>query len=628
MSVIFGILKQEGNSVSAQELADLGIGTERYAPDGLSIRENGRIGMGFQPYHTHRRSNLEAQPAVDTRGNMLTFDGRLDNYKKLSTLLDMPDDKVADSQIVLAAFEKWGEGCFAKFVGDWSIALWSAQDRSLYLSCDHAGVRTLYFDNSNGTLRWSTYPDTFIQKGTERALEETFIACYLLCEPTRDLTPYRGIQAVTPAHYFIIRNDNTVVKKPHWQWIVEDKIHYRTDEEYSEHFLSSFRQAVERRTGPGTPILAQLSGGMDSTAIVCMSDHIRREQGAATHELLDTVSYYDDSEPNWNEKPYFTLVEEKRGKRGVHISTSALDRSFLPPPHGYPFPGADSRSPLAENEFEKRIGDGKYRVIISGLGGDELLGGPPNPLPELADYLVSGQMRRFFRQSFQWCLPKRIPLIYMVPQVIRFAFGLYPRLPVPVKRVPPWISDKLRDQYLTLKASQDRSLTLNLLPTAIDNGLTWWNMLETLTHRFHASTIRREFRYPYLDRDLVDFLLRVPVDQLLKPGRRRFMMRGSLRHILPSEVLERRRKAYVSRGPLRLIPDNRAAITNLMDNSLLAQAGCIQREKFRSVLDRMDVQSTSEWQASMMRTINLELWLRSATTEFSLDKDYASGRMR
>ena len=80
----------------------------------------------------------------------------------------------------------------------------------------------------------------------------------------------------------------------------------------------SSREAVRRRLRSDSPILAELSGGMDSSSIVCMADTIIARGNAETPRL-DTLSYYDDSEPNWNERPYFTKVEEKRGRTGCHI---------------------------------------------------------------------------------------------------------------------------------------------------------------------------------------------------------------------------------------------------------------------------------------------------------------------
>jgi asparagine synthase (glutamine-hydrolysing) len=80
MSIIFGVVKAAGQVVEKRDLLNLAQSTQRYAPDGTFVHAQGHIGMGFQPYHTHQRSNLEVLPLVDERGNVVSFDGRLDNY--------------------------------------------------------------------------------------------------------------------------------------------------------------------------------------------------------------------------------------------------------------------------------------------------------------------------------------------------------------------------------------------------------------------------------------------------------------------------------------------------------------------------------------------------------------------
>jgi asparagine synthase (glutamine-hydrolysing) len=614
LSVIFGMRLHNSEMLSEPQLRALAPATERYAPDGTAFVTAGSVGMGFQGFYTNRRSRMETGAVRDSCGNLITFDGRLDNYSELCGLLEHAPTETADSSIVLAAFQKWGEDCFSRFIGDWALALWSVRDRSLYLARDHAGTRTLYFEISEGTVVWSTYLETLLVHQQHQQLDEAFIACYLVCEPLRDLTPYKGVQAVTPAHYVVVNEEGSVVKEPHWRWMAKGRILYKNDEEYEEHFRKLFRQAVERRTDSDSPVLAQLSGGMDSTSIVCMSDLIRRERGASPAELIDTVSYYDDSEPNWDEKPYFTLVEAQRGKRGIHIQTPEPARSLGVSPAPYPMPGADNRTALAEEEFEQLIGRGTYRVIVSGLGGDELLGGPPNPLPELADCLVRLQLQRLLRQSFRWCTAKREPLLQMLSQTAGFLAATYPRIPRAEKMTPEWASETLRARYRALKGSEHRPITLGLRPTAIDNGIVWWNMLETLPHRFHSYSVRYEYRYPYLDRDLVDFLLHIPAEQLLRPGRRRYLMRNALRQVVPTEILERKRKASVFRGPLQLIPQNRDALRSVFAEPLSEASRYIDGGLFRVALEQADAGTISEWFAPMMRAIYLELWLRAQGT--------------
>jgi asparagine synthase (glutamine-hydrolysing) len=615
MSVIFGIRRPQGEIVNEEELLHLAANTERYAPDGTYIRAQGRIGMGFQPYHTTVRSRMEAQPVVDRRGNMLVFDGRLDNHEKLRRELGFipANDNDADSELLLAAFLRWGKVCFSRFLGDWAIAFWSAKDQTLYLARDHAGTRTLYFQSNGANLLWSTYLEQFAAMGSAGAISEQYAACYLGSLSTGDLTPYPGVLAVPPAHYLVIHQDKVRIE-PHWQWMAHDKIRYNTDEEYERHFFSLFQKAVERRSGPGAPILAELSGGMDSTTIVCMSDYIRRSENPGA-ELLDTLSYYDDAEPNANERPYFSITEARRGKLGIHIEASYVDRGLEPvdPARGvYLLPGADSTTVGRETDFLRQIGDKNYRVILSGLGGDELLGGVPTPSPELAGHLVAGKLKLLLSQAAAWCISNRTTIWEELFGSAKFAADLYRRPHADRKALPPWLTPRLRKLYFELGRRDIASgRCLGLPPSAIANGRCWWVILETLPHRVPEFLFRPEYRYPYLDRDLVDFLFRVPREQLVRPGRKRSLMRRAVKDIVPTEILENRRKLFYIKGPLTWLQVNKEQIEAMFADSCTAEYGFIEPKALCTALETTTRGVDPTWCRALMNTISFELWLNS-----------------
>jgi asparagine synthase (glutamine-hydrolysing) len=600
MSILCGICHTEEHPVEESQLQRLTSATDRYAPDGTFLKVSGRIGMGFQPYHTHLRSNLESQPLINARGDMLTFDGRLDNAPELCSLLDLTYEDSSDSIIALESFSRWGEKCFSHFVGDWALALWASKDRLLYLARDHAGTRTLYYQITKNDIVWATHMEPFLVDKHNADLDESFAAAFLSSQTIGDHTPYRNIRAVSPAHYLVFR-DSDVVRKPYWEWVVRDKIRYGSDAEYDEHFFHLFGQAVERRTVPGAPIMAELSGGVDSSSIVCMSDYIRKARGAASADLIDTVSYYDDSEPNWNEKPYFTAVELARGKKGLHIERSCQSATFEPPDPRYLWPGPEERTLFLEKQFEDQTALQSYRVILTGIGGDELLGGPPNPLPELADCLVSLRIRALLTQSFNWGLAKRVHMIRLLRETSGFALRAYSGRRHLSMSLPVWLSASLRHEAGAFDHHECTGRKLGCLPSSIDAGLTWWLMLDTLHRPAQTLLARREYRYPFLDRELVDFLLRVPPQLMNKPGRRRVLMRRALRHILPIEVLERKRKAHVNSKPKLL---------SLLSPSRLEECGFVVADRLRCAMADFDASSSGGAGVYLMRAIQLELWMR------------------
>jgi asparagine synthase (glutamine-hydrolysing) len=615
MSIIFGIRKPEGDLVEVHQLLRLALATERWAPDNTFVQVKGRVGMGFQPYHTHRRSSLEAQPVVDDLGNMVTLDGRIDNHKELCELLEVHEPNASDSTIVLAAFKRWGEKCFSNVVGDWAITIWSEVERTLYLARDHAGTRTLYFHFESEVCLWSTHLESFCFDGKAKTLDDEYVACYLSNCPVRDLTPYRGVRAVPPAHVVLVR-DGRIYRTAHWAWMAKQTIQYRSDSEYEEHFIDLFRQSIARRTGMGdAPILAQLSGGMDSTAIVCMSDHIRRST-APDSELLDTLSFYDDSDPNWDERPYFSLVERQRAKTGIHLNLSFLQRTFQPHDTSggsYPLPGADGYTLHLEQLLYEEAWRHGYRSILSGIGGDEVLGGVPDALPELADCLVSGNIVRLLQRSLEWCLIDRSPIVHSLLFTVKYAFSLYTR---PLSRrkqsVPQWVSARLaRLCAENVRNDLVGTRRFGIAPHCIDNGLAWWSIMESLPHLVPTLLARPEYRYPYLDRDLVSYLFSIPREQLLRPGRRRSLMRRALAGIVPPEILERRRKAFQLRGPLSAIRQSRKKIDLLLSTSTIARAGFVDPKQLSATLELIASGNATQWWQALMRAIAFELWLEA-----------------
>jgi asparagine synthase (glutamine-hydrolysing) len=610
MSIIFGVRERSGEAARADTLSEMGEATKRYAPDGLCVRTQGCVGMAFQAFHTHERSQSEDQPVTDYHCNMLVVDGRLDNHQELQQVLELPRD-ASDSAIIQSAFARWGRGSFAKLVGDWSLALWSNLNRTLYLARDHAGTRTLYYKHEGERILWSTALETFFVSGVSYQLDPEYVERYLGCQPISTLTPYAGIRAVKPAHYLAIQGAN-ISESSHWNWIATDRIDYKTDLEYEEQFLTLFRRAVQRRTTSGAQILAQLSGGMDSSAIVCTSDMLRREQGHTSPQLVDTLSYFDDSEPNWNEKPFFELVESFRGKRGVHVDVSAQILNLEPPAPDFLLPGADGATAHNENALEAILGIGRYRVILSGIGGDELLGGVPNPAPELAEYLVAGQARLLIQQAFRWSIAKRIHIYRLLLDAAQFALmSICPSRRSSGQPVP-WLAAESDRQHRSKHDSwRLRPNEKTVSPAAIDCARSWWSILETQPHLFPRANVRYEFRYPILDRDLVDFLIRIPPSQLVRPGRRRSLMRRSLRSIVPDPILERRRKAYVLRTPLSQITSSADELIERLRSPYLADLPFLKIDTLVESVRSIQGGHVVLWRP-LMRAIYLELWLQAS----------------
>ena len=542
-------------------------------------------------------------------GDLCSFAGRLDNAGEIATMLDQREH-ANDSVVLGHAFEKWREGCFARLVGEWVAAIWSPVRSSLFLARDHAGTICLYVRRISNQLRWSSEMEELLDCGPPSRLSEPYLARYLAGAPRGGCTPYADVESVLPGHYTTVASG---MVKAHQYWY-PSRIGLLTgakDSECEARFRELFGQAVQRRlTAPETTV-AQLSGGLDSSAIVCMADRLQTAQPA-----LRTLSFYDDTEPDWNERPHFEFIEERRGKKGTHVELSFASFEAAPPDLAegrWLVPGFDRGRAAAFRRIGNALASLGAEAILSGNGGDELLGGVPAPEIELADELASMHLRSFFAKTLRWSLHHRATVWQMAGRALRSLMGSIGQRISPDASSPPWLSQRTRMALEEpARLSSDHASFAFTRPSALSNGLSWWALVESLPHLEHNPHVRQQYRYPYLDKDLVEFLFSLPREQLLRPGQRRSLMRRALKGIVPGEVLGQTRKQVVSRGPLRLLERSRDPIVALINNSLLHRRGWIDANRFCQALARTTATRDPAWSLPLLRTVQAELWLASS----------------
>lgn len=409
MSVQFGLWNFDHASIAPKDVADIRSTLAGYASEGTFEYCESEIQLLYLPFHVTPESELEKQPFLSSSGQVWLWDGRLDNRQELIGLLGAGlKGDLTDVAIAAAALEAWGTTALAKLIGDWALSIWNPKERTVLLAKDFLGAKSLYYTIGENALAWSTLIDPLLlPKNRPFCLQEEYLAGWFSHFPDTHLTPFVGIHSVPPASYVLFRAQNANGRQ-YWNFDPNKRIAYRNDHEYEEHFRTVFGESVRRRLRCKTPILADLSGGMDSSSIVCMADVLMAD-GFSETPRLDTISYFDDSEPNWNEAPFFEKVEQQRGRPGHHVALNfqlywhpVFDpRVFA----GTPASGIN----LNENaDYESHMRSGRYRVLLQGLGGDETMGGVPTPVPELADLLATGRMPTFVHQLISWAKARRI----------------------------------------------------------------------------------------------------------------------------------------------------------------------------------------------------------------------------
>ena len=605
MSVLFGIWNFDHAGIAAEYLAGIRATLSSYSSDGKSEYSGSDIHLIHLPFHVTRESEDESQPFVTPSGQMLLWDGRLDNRQELigSLRKELRGD-LTDAAIAAAVLESWGTDGLRKLVGDWALSLWNPKEQSVVLAKDFLGARQLYYTVDRNSFVWSTLIDPLLLPNKPFQLQEEYLAGWLSQFPAAHLTPFAGIHAVPPSSIVFFRRAKVTVRR-YWDFDPGKRIRYRDDREYEEHFRNVFGESVRRRLRSSTPVLAELSGGMDSSSIVCVADAVMAD-GFVETPRLDTVSYFDDSETNWNELPFFAKVEQQRGRAGRHVALdfrsqwrSSFDhRSFAATP------GSGVR--LNDNsEYQRSLRSGEYRVLLQGVGGDEVLGGVPAATPELADLLRAGNVRLFLRQLRAWALACKIPAFHLFADTIH---QFFPPHRVFIGTIPWLRSDFARRNADVLRGYDRRFTVFGPQPSFQANLAALDSLRRQLASRGLSPGEKVERRYVYIDRDLLEFLYAIPREQLLRPGQRRSLMRRALVGIVPDEILKRKRKAFIARAPVVTIQQEWTYLQTLTENMICARAGIVDAAAFQQSLrkasDGEDIPIVPA-----LRTVLLEAWL-------------------
>ncbi len=640
MSAQFGRWNLEGQSPDAKYIDKVNSTLAPYGPDSSEMYAHGGMTILYRAFHTTKESHREAQPYVSSSGVVITWDGRLDDRAELiselrGVLKTNSAGEFTDVQIVAAAFEKWGAECLGRLIGDWALAIWNLRERSVLLAKDPLGTKHLYYSTEKDHITWSTILDPLVLFAERTfAICEEYIAGWLSHLPAPHVTPYVGIHAVPPSSAVLLRQGkygvNHIVSK-YWDFDPGKRIRYRTDEEYEEHFRAVLFKAVQRRLRSDRPVLAELSGGMDSSSIVCVADSLIAA-GDAECPRLDTISWFDSTNPNWDDPVYFAKVEEKRGRIGFHIDVSSLaedaslQESFVPEFDKNRFAATVVPRELPDQfkQYAKYMMSQGYRVTLSGIGGEDPTGGCiPTPTPELQNLLARGRFFTLARQLKAWAAKMRKPRIPLLREALG---GFLPLaltgLPEYIRPTAPWFDSAfVRRNRAPLHAYSSRIKLLGPLPSFQDH----LHMLDcerrVIAYCFPYPELIREVRFPFHDRDLREFTYSIPCEQVVRVGQRRSLMRRALMGIVLDELLNRKQKSFFPE-PKKKSTAEWPSLVDVGGQMVSSSIRIIDPNRFWAALQKAQRGDESHLE-SLRRTLTLESWLRHLTSrgvlETSLD---------
>ncbi len=530
---------------------------------------------------------------------------RLDEREDLLRGLRLtPDGKPSDLEVVATFLEANGTECFRDIVGEFALVIWNRRTRELTAARDALGVCALYHRSHGGLDMFSSRVSALVHE--ERYDDEYLLDFVLGNMPGADRTAFAGISAVEPG--CMITPVGGLLRTVRY-WSPHDALaaEQLQPEDAVGEFRSLFLRAVQlRMTGNGTA-WAQLSGGLDSSSIVCAAQHLA-ECGGHGSGLGGTVTIAD-SLGSGDERQFSAAVLARFPLPNLVVWNARMWEDDGSPP-----PVTDGPTPQFPFFYrDRRIWSGVSsaggRVVLSGLGADHYLSSSPYGL---ADRWVQGKIREVLvdltrlarqRRTSFWNLAFDSVLLPLAPLTGR-RLALKLRYPVPswitLIRTPgrdPWRNSsaaRLLEGGVGEKLMAARSYQVAILGQSVDRS---------------EMSDRVEIRYPFLYRPLVELGLNV-AKKRRSTTEGKWLLREGMRGVLPEIVRSRKGKGAVTGRLDWALRNQPSVLANLLSEPMLASLGWLNHTVLRRAIEAERVWNPYE-RGCVTRALALETWMRA-----------------
>lgn len=308
------------------------------------------------------------QPMWDfTHRYMLVLNGEIYNYQDVKTeITDYPFQTESDTEVIIAAYLKWGPHCLQKFNGMFAFALWDSHINELFIARDRIGERPLYYYHSTKHFVFCSEIRGLLASGiVPREVEEKFLREFLMFQATLSShTLIKGIKQLHAGHYAVIKNGN-FHEYPYWQYqeVLPSNDNYESSK---KKVRDLFIDAVRLSMVADVPVAAFLSGGIDSSLVVaCMAELSNR--AVNTFSISFEEKEFDESvfaqqiATKYKTDHHRIVIKPEEFLYSIEEIFSAMDS-----------PSADGHNTYLVAKHTRASG---IKVALSGLGGDELFAG-------------------------------------------------------------------------------------------------------------------------------------------------------------------------------------------------------------------------------------------------------------
>jgi len=631
VSAIAGLYRTDGKPASRHEVDRMASALSHRAPEGTAGWNGGPAALAHGALWTTPESRLERQPLASDAGNVIVADARLDNRRDLIVALDLtgrPASELGDGELILRAYERWGEECASKLVGDFAFAIWDSRDQRLFCARDHIGVKPFYYHQAPDAFLFASEIKALLTSPTvPYRLNPLRVADYLVgLFEDQAITFYHDVYRLPAGHALTVSRTGTRIRQ-YWSLDPSRELLLGSDEAYAEAFRECFTEAVRSRLRSSHPVGCLLSGGLDSSSIATTVRHIR---GSAAGGKLDTFTAIfpglsASDLRKIDERAFVEAVVAQGGIEAHYVRGDLLspltdvdralwhlDEAFAAPNlylHWGLYGAARDRGVrtlLDGIDGDTTVSHGLERLVaLARTGKVATLAGEVRALSQRHSIGVSGLLRQFVLQP-------------LVPGSLRKGLR---RLR---GREPAWSSDSIirpefarrmglaerveafdREHGASARSPREahwRGMKSGLIPYALE-----------LADKA-AAAFGVEPRYPFFDRRLMELCLALPADQKLRGGWSRVVMRRAMAGTLPEQVRWRASKANLAPNFGRRLLSNDQ---NLLIEVIFDHPGVLEEyvdiAALRRAYDRYVAQPLSQTDAlTVYGAVVLGLWLQRA----------------
>ncbi|MBD0318781.1 MAG: asparagine synthetase B, partial [Gemmatimonadetes bacterium] len=283
MSAIFGFAHLDGEPALADSLPAMDAALASWGPDGRGAWRDGPCALGHRLLHNTPESLAERMPLAGRGGVVLVAAARLDDRDGLFHALGVPHEARAampDGELVLRAYERWGEECPSRLLGDWALAAWDPERRRLFVARDQYGQTALYYHASPRFFAFASgHAALFALPRVPRRLNELHLAEVFFGWPgDGTATLWEEVKRLPPAHCLTVSEAGLAVRE-YWRPQDAPQIRLGSDDAYVERFMELYGEAVRCRLRSHRPVSSTLSAGLDSGSVTALAARELRARG-------------------------------------------------------------------------------------------------------------------------------------------------------------------------------------------------------------------------------------------------------------------------------------------------------------------------------------------------------------